>query len=470
MLLKRFYHDGLAQASYLVGCQATGDALVIDANRDVDQYLEAATREGLRITAVTETHIHADYVSGSRELAARSGARLYLSAEGAPEWQYAFARDAGATLVRGGDTFKVGNLLVAVLHTPGHTPEHISFMLTDTAASDRPIGLFSGDFVFVGDVGRPDLLERAAGYTDTMEAGARDLYRSLVRFETLPDYLQVWPAHGAGSACGKALGAVPSTTVGYEKLVNWAFKTRDEDDFVTQVLDGQPDPPAYFAQMKRINKVGPARRPTVLPPRGDLAALRASLAAGTPVVDTRQASDFAASHAPGSVNIPAGGSFLGWAGWLLPYDRPFTLIADETALPMLLKELSLIGLDAVAMWWPPDVLDVWQREVGDLASFHRLASREAGQLLTRNGATILDVRTVEEYGRGHIPHSINIPLGRLPRCLAEVPVDKPVYVTCESGSRSPIAASLLAAAGHAPIIEMFDGYNGWAGAGLPVEK
>ncbi|MCW5882007.1 MAG: MBL fold metallo-hydrolase, partial [Anaerolineae bacterium] len=354
MLLKRFYHDGLAQASYLVGCQATGDALVIDANRDVDQYLEAATREGLRITAVTETHIHADYVSGSRELAARSGARLYLSAEGAPEWQYAFARDAGATLVRGGDTFKVGNLLVAVLHTPGHTPEHISFMLTDTAASDRPIGLFSGDFVFVGDVGRPDLLERAAGYTDTMEAGARDLYRSLVRFETLPDYLQVWPAHGAGSACGKALGAVPSTTVGYEKLVNWAFKTRDEDDFVTQVLDGQPDPPAYFAQMKRINKVGPARRPTVLPPRGDLAALRASLAAGTPVVDTRQASDFAASHAPGSVNIPAGGSFLGWAGWLLPYDRPFTLIADETALPMLLKELSLIGLDAVAMWWPPD--------------------------------------------------------------------------------------------------------------------
>lgn len=470
MLLKRFYHDGLAQASYLVGCQATGDALVIDANRDVEQYLEAAAREGLRITAVTETHIHADYVSGSRELAARSGARLYLSAEGTPDWQYAFAADAGATLLRDGDTFKVGNLSVAAMRTPGHTPEHITFLLTDTAATDRPIGLFTGDFVFVGDVGRPDLLERAAGYADTMEGGARDLYRSLTRFATLPDYLQVWPAHGAGSACGKALGAVPSTTVGYEKLANWALKTRGEDDFVAQVLDGQPDPPTYFAQMKRINKLGPAPRPTTLPPRGSLAALRAALADGTLVVDTRPAADFAAGHAPGSLSIPADGGFLGWAGWLLPYGQGFALIADEVALPALLRELSLIGLDDAALWWPPDVLNDWRREVGDLISFRRLPSQEAGQALARDDATLLDVRTVEEYARGHIPHSLNIPLGRLPRRLAEVPVGKPVYVTCESGSRSPIAASILQAAGRAPVVEMADGFAGWDAAGLPVEK
>lgn len=470
MLLKRLYHDGLAQASYLVGCQATGDALVIDANRDVDQYLTAAAREGLRITAVTETHIHADYVSGSRELAARSGARLYLSAEGTSDWQYGFAQAAGATLVHGGDTFEVGNLRVEVMHTPGHTPEHVAFLLTDTAASDKPIGLFSGDFVFVGDVGRPDLLERAAGYTDTMEAGARDLYRSLLHFAALPDYLQVWPAHGAGSACGKALGAVPSTTVGYEKLVNWALKTRGEDDFVVQVLDGQPDPPVYFAHMKRINKVGPAPRPTALPPRGDLAALQAALAEGTPVVDTRPASDFAAGHVPGSVNIPAGSGFLGWAGWLLPYDSAFTLLADGAALPGLLKELSLIGLDDVAAWWTADVLGDWRREVGELTSFDRLPSQEAGRRLTRNGATILDVRTVEEYGRGHIPHSMNIPLGRLPGRLAEIPAGKPIYVTCESGARSPIAASLLQAAGHTPIVEMAEGFSGWVAAGLPVEK
>ena len=243
MLLERFYDDKLAQASYLVGCAATGEALVIDPHRDVAQYVRAAEAEGLRITHVTETHIHADFVSGSRELAQRTGATLLLSAEGGSDWQYAFAREAGAVLLRDNDVFRVGNIAVRVLHTPGHTPEHLSFMITDTASTDRPMGVFTGDFVFVGDVGRPDLLERAAKMRGTMEVGARALYRSLQAFKRLPDYLQLWPGHGAGSACGKSLGAVPSTTVGYERIANWGFADMTEDRFVEAVLAGQPEPP-----------------------------------------------------------------------------------------------------------------------------------------------------------------------------------------------------------------------------------
>jgi glyoxylase-like metal-dependent hydrolase (beta-lactamase superfamily II) len=227
--LRQLYYDQLAQASYLVGCAATGEALVVDPNRDLDQYFALAEREGFRITAITETHIHADFVSGAHELAQRSGARLYLSAEGAPDWQYAFAQEAGAVLLHDGDTIMVGNLRLDVLHTPGHIPEHLAFLLTDTKGADAPMGLFTGDFVFVGDVGRPDLLERAAGYAGTMEAGARRIYASLQRFQDLPDYLQVWPGHGAGSACGKALSAVPQSTVGYEKRFNWGLQIHDED-------------------------------------------------------------------------------------------------------------------------------------------------------------------------------------------------------------------------------------------------
>ena len=200
MILKRFYDEKLAQTSYLIGCAATGDALIVDPNRDVDQYIRTAEAEGVEITHVTETHIHADFVSGARELAERTGARLYLSDEGDADWKYAFAKDAGARLVRDGDRLMVGNVRLEVVHTPGHTPEHISFVVTDTPAGAGPWGILTGDFVFVGDVGRPDLLEKAAGVKGAMEAGARTLFRSLDRFRALPDHLQVWPGHGAGSA------------------------------------------------------------------------------------------------------------------------------------------------------------------------------------------------------------------------------------------------------------------------------
>src|SRR5690554_1117103 len=236
MHFEHFYDPDLAQGSYLIGCQATGEAIVVDARRDFGVYVEAAERHGLRITDVTETHIHADYLSGSRELAAVTGARLHLSAEGGPDWLYAFPGEP----LRDGDVLRIGNVALTALHTPGHTPEHLSFLVTDGAQADEPGFLLSGDFVFVGDVGRPDLLDEVAGAEDSRFEGASRLFRSLSgRFLSLPDFVQVWPGHGAGSACGKALGAVASTTVGYERRFAWwagYVRDGDEEGFVRELL------------------------------------------------------------------------------------------------------------------------------------------------------------------------------------------------------------------------------------------
>ncbi|EMI52833.1 MBL fold metallo-hydrolase, partial [Rhodopirellula sallentina] len=218
MLLKYFYDQKLAHASYMVGCQRANEAVIVDPGRDIEQYLEMAEREGVRVVAVAETHIHADYVSGARELADRVGAKLYLSDEGPDEWKYLYADQYDHEFVHDGDSFMIGKIRFEVMHTPGHTPESISFVVTDQGGgADEPMGIFTGDFVFVGSIGRPDLLEEAAKIEGTAEPGARDLFRSAERFKAMPDYLQVWPAHGAGSACGKGLGAIPSSTVGYRK-------------------------------------------------------------------------------------------------------------------------------------------------------------------------------------------------------------------------------------------------------------
>src|SRR5690606_37777874 len=252
MFFQHVYDKSLAQASYFIGCQKCGVAMVIDPKRDVDTYLEIAKQNNMQITHVAETHIHADFLSGSRELAALTGAKLYLSNEGGPDWQYQFDHVG----LKDGDEFKVRNLKIEVIHTPGHTPESISYLLTDVPASDKPVMLFTGDFVFVGDIGRPDLLEKAAGMIGPQDAGAKQMFKSLKRFSELPDYIQVWPGHGAGSACGKALGAVPSSTVGYEKIRNWAFQyDSDEKGFAKYLLEDQPEPPKYFAMMKKLNKI-----------------------------------------------------------------------------------------------------------------------------------------------------------------------------------------------------------------------
>lgn len=472
MYFQRFYDTPLAQASYLIGCQATGEAVVIDANRDLAQYVEAAEREHLRITHVTETHIHADFVSGSRELAQATGARLLLSAEGGRDWQYAFATPAGATLVRHGHAFRVGNIRLDVMHTPGHTPEHICFVVTDGAAATEPMGIVSGDFVFVGDVGRPDLLEKAAKVAGTMEAAARTLHGSLARFRALPDFLQVWPGHGAGSACGKALGAVPASTVGYEKRFNWGLAAMTEDEFVRRVLDGQPEPPAYFAQMKRINKDGPAilhgfRRPERLP----ATRLRELLAAGQVVVDTRTAAAFAVAHVPGTINIPLNKSFSMWAGSLLPYDRDLHLIVDDEgrALDEAVRELAMIGLDRVSGAFGHDAIAAWA-DVDATGKIAQASTAELHDVLLPRGVAVIDVRNQSEWDAGHIPGARHIQLGTLDERLNEVPRDGVVVVHCQTGSRSAIAASLLAARGFSSIINLQGGYSAWASAGFPVVR
>ena len=467
MILERFYDEKLAQASYLVGCEATGEALVVDPNRDVEPYVERAARHGLRIAHVTETHIHADFVSGVRELAARTGARVYLSGEGTAEWQYGFTAADGATVVHDGDVFSVGRLRIQAMHTPGHTPEHLCFILTDSVAADLPMGVFTGDFVFVGDVGRPDLLERAARIAGTMEAGAKQLYASLQHFAGLADYLQVWPGHGAGSACGKALGAVPQTTVGYEKMFNWAFRGLSEERFVQEVLTGQPTPPRYFADMKRINREGPRvlgglPDPAQLPPT----SLAEALAAGAFVVDTRAAGEFARAHVPGCINIPLNRAFTTWAGWLIPYDRDFYLIAPHAGAGVreAARDLALIGLDRIAGFFESAAIEAWH---GSLGTIGGIAPEE---LERRDDVAVVDVRTPEEWRAGHLPGVPNIPLGELEARLDEIPRDRPVVLHCQGGGRAAIAASVLAARGFDTVLNLESGYVGWRSRDLPVES
>ena len=252
MLIERIYDEDLAQASYMIGCQANGTAVVVDGRRDINVYLELAKKNGMEIIAVTETHIHADYLSGTRELAAATGAKIYVSGEGGPDWQYEFDGER----LHDGDKITIGNISIQALHTPGHTPEHLSFLVTDGAFSDQPGYLLSGDFVFSGDLGRPDLLDEAAGGIDTRFEGAKQLFVSLRdKFLTLPDYVQVHPAHGAGSACGKALGAIPSSTVGYERLYSWwgpYLAANDEAGFI----DRTPRRPARRARLLRADEAG----------------------------------------------------------------------------------------------------------------------------------------------------------------------------------------------------------------------
>jgi hydroxyacylglutathione hydrolase len=460
MILKRFYDEKLAQASYLIGCAKTGEAAVIDAFRDINVYLAAAQAEGLRITAVTETHIHADYVSGSRELGHVTGATLYLSDEGPADWKYAFAHEPNVKLVRHGDQIRIGNVRLDVYATPGHTPEHITFVLTDEPASPEPQAAFTGDFIFVGDVGRPDLLERAAGFEGTMEAGAKVLFGSLQKFlRDMPDHLMLWPAHGSGSACGKSLGGVPVSTLGYERQTNWGLKFSDPNAFAEAVLAGQPEPPFYFKEMKRINKVGPAlldgfRMPARL--GGNLIMDR--LNAGFMVVDLRSADAYAAEHIPGTLNLPMGKGFTNWAGWFLPYNAPVYLLAEtEAQVEQAVRDLQKIGLDDVAGWFGPDALraGIARADIPQMDLAETLTEMEAGRL------TLIDVRGANEFAEGHIPGAIHIPLGHLPRRLGDIPTDRPVAVVCESGGRSPMAASVLRRLGVSQVANVPAGTAGY---------
>ena len=458
MLIERIYDEDLAQASYLIGCQAKGEAVVVDGRRDIAVYQELAEKNGMKIVAVTETHIHADYLSGTRELAAATGATIYVSGEGGPDWQYEFDGER----LYDGDRIALGNITIQALHTPGHTPEHLSFLVTDGAFSDQPGYLLSGDFVFSGDLGRPDLLDEAAGGVDTRFEGARQLFASLRdKFLTLPDYVQVHPAHGAGSACGKALGAIPSTTVGYERLYAWwgpYLAANDEQGFVDELLDGQPDAHAYFGRMKRENRIGPA----VLGERAPLQELDiAAVAAGSGCGQGNL------HRHPLQHRGPRGHRHR------LP-EHPRRQVSGQ------LRRLGRATRKPTrTRWfcWPPGRSRpkrcgiTWSASASTTSPATSPASKacptstprliQPADLADFDAAMVLDVRNRTEHLAGHIPGSHQLSGGRVMWHLDELPAGGTIVTYCQSGIRNSVAASALRRAGY-DIVELDGSYAAWA--------
>ena len=467
MLLKYFYDKALAHASYLVGCQKTGEALIIDPAREIGDYLDIATKEGMRIIGAAETHIHADYVSGARELAERVNAKLFVSDEGPADWKYAYVQQYDHQLLKEGDEFSVGNIQLQVIHTPGHTPESISFLLTDSGGgADKPMGLFTGDFVFVGSTGRPDLLEKAAGIKGSADAGAHDLYRSLQRFQALPDYLQIWPSHGAGSACGKGLGAVPSSTIGYEKMFNEALQFKTEADFVEYIQRDQPEAPKYFAIMKRVNKQGPVIiGDSPLPERQPIDTLLATIETHQ-VIDISAFKNFACRHVPGTLNVPP--KYLAsQAGWFIDYERPLYLIASQQDLPLANRILREIGVDTVVGYF--DTNEVYQSDLAT-ESYEVKAVEQLQTAILQGDVQLFDVRRKSEWEDGHIPQATYSFLGQLLEQVNQFNNATPIVLQCRTGERSSIAASILQMSGHKNVVNLSGGIEAWKRAGHPVEK
>lgn len=456
MHFERIYDNDLAQASYFIGCQATGEAIVIDPRRDITEYLDLAATHDLRIAVVTETHIHADYLSGTRELAQATGAQIAVSGEGGEDWQYGFE----ARRLHDRDRIELGNLTIQARHTPGHTPEHLAFLVTDGAFSDEPGYLISGDFVFVGDLGRPDLLDAAAGGVDTRFGGARALFASLRDvFLELPDHVQVHPGHGAGSACGKALGSIPSTTVGYERRFAWWSKylaANDEQGFVDELLAGQPDAHAYFARMKRQNKQGPA----ILGPIAPIAELeqqevvRRAASGEAVIVDTRCLAD-AQQTVAGALRIPGPDKAATYGAWAFDPeldDSALILFApDGTSAQRVRDHLLRVGIDNV---------------IGYTSSLEGLPITAPQRIRPEDldgfpSALVLDVRNKTEHSAGRIPDSTQISAGRVLWHLDELPERGTIVTYCQSGVRSAVAASALRRAGY-DVVELEGSYAGWS--------
>ncbi|TWT41664.1 putative metallo-hydrolase [Phycisphaerae bacterium RAS1] len=469
MFMRMIYDDKLAQAAYLIGCQKSGEAIVIDPQRDVDRYIRLARENGLRITAVAETHIHADFVSGARELAEQVGAKVYVSDEGGPDWksQWLDHKLGGGTyphqLLHDADAFAIGKIEFTVLHTPGHTPEHIAFLVTDRGAgAGEPVALATGDFVFVGDLGRPDLLETAAGAVGAMEPAARQLFRTVKKLERIADFVQVWPAHGAGSACGKALGAVPTSTVGYERRFNPAIRAASsEQTFVDFILSGQPEPPLYFANMKRVNKLGPR----VLgglpqPPRLGAAELSRLDGRRVAIVDTRAWDPFRAGHIPGALSFPLTKSFNTDAGSMIREDEDIYLIIEPARVEEAVRDLVRIGLDHIRGWYPADEMTALSSADVTLETLREIDAAAARELVEQQRVSVLDVRRATEFAEGRIPGATNIAHTRLAARLKELPEGRPLLVHCRSGVRSARSCALLRRAGL-EVLNLKGGFLAW---------
>lgn len=453
MLIKQIYDASLSQYAYLIGCQRSGEALLVDPQRDIDRYQSIASENNLKITSVAETHIHADFLSGVREfLHSDSSLKAYLSDEGDADWKYEWAKTySNVELLTDGDEIQIGKIVLKALHTPGHTPEHLSFLVTDRGGgANEPMAILTGDFVFVGDVGRPDLLESAVGQVGSQEGAARILYQSILHFTELPEYIQILPGHGAGSACGKALGAIPSSTVGYEKRFNSAVKTaleEGEDAFVTHILAGQPEPPVFFARMKHENKEGVSVLNT-LPRPVKLSAKQFIHQGGRPesvILDSsRGRRDFMDNHLRGALLTPTGGAYSIAAGsYVEPKEQIYLLLEHESDLQEAIRSLIRIGLDEIVGYLTWAELMNSEYLAASLVATPR-AEISSIDLLRREcpEVQVLDVRSAGEYGEGHVDGAQQIAYTRLASQIHSLS-STPYLVHCGSGSRASLAVPYL---------------------------
>ena len=462
-----FFHQrfvpGLAIYSYIVGDERTKEAVVIDPTRDVDAFLDIAEREGLHIRHVLETHVHADFVSGSREMKDRLGddVTIHASGMGGEDWTPPYADH----IVQHGDEVVIGSTRLKAIHTPGHTLEHISWVLFDDARSaDTPWLIFTGDFVFVGDVGRPDLLGEEA-----RKELAHQLYQSVFgKLSPLPDFTEIFPGHGAGSLCGKAIGSRSASTLGYERRFNAAFVEKPEEEWIGDLMDQMPLSPPYFARMKRINREGPAVIGPKLPGQRRWSAreVHEQACENCLIVDVRSKEAFAAAHIPAAINIPFGPLLPTWAGWVLPYDRPTLIVVDDPAqMPEVTTHLLRVGFDHIQGYLEGG-MDAWQTSGYEMRT---LTTLPVQLLADRTGdVTVLDVRTEKEWNAGHIDGAIHLHGGTLQENFALVPRDKPVVVICGSGYRASIAASFLQREGYDDVSHVLGGMSAWTAAGLPI--
>jgi hydroxyacylglutathione hydrolase len=467
MILEQIADPRLAQYAYLIGCQETGQAIVIDPQRDIERYLEVARERELTLVAAAETHIHADYLSGLRQFAHRTGNIVYASGERRGQWGYDWLEKSPYhhRLLRNGDSIRIGQVRLDVLHTPGHTPEHISYLLTDLARdSDHPLAFISGDFVFVGDVGRPDLLGLVAGWDGTAEESARELFESLQMFTSLSPSLMLLPGHGAGSACGKSLGAVPISTVGYELQTNLSLRMAAEaDGFIDFILTGQPEPPPYFVRMKEENRKGPAildAMPEPQPiPAADIHRLVRDRECA--FVDTRKWEEYQAGHLPGSLFAPLEKQFTTIVGSYIGADEPICLIAEPDRITEAVTDCIRIGLDRFELFVTPGQLRQYAESGAPMATTEQIEMARLPHRLSAGHAVALDVRRaaeIEETGR--IDGSYNIAHTHLTLRHRELPQGHDILVFCNSGNRSRFACGILEKLGYRAIL-VDGGIDAW---------
>ena len=460
MRLQQYRIEGLGHLSTLIVDDATGAAAVVDPRRDVDVYLEAARRDDLRIEQVIETHLHNDYVSGGRELAALTGATHVIGA--GAELRYA------ARGVRGGDAIEIGGLRLTVLDTPGHTPESVSYALADTTRADEPLLMLTGGSLLVGAVGRTDLLgaEHAPAYSAAMYHSLHDVI--------LPheDSVAVYPTHGAGSLCSTGIGSTSWSTIGYERRHDPLLAPMDVDAFARALLRGQPAFPRYFARMRPINQAGPRLLDGVIPPVPpvSLAAVDGILADGGLIVDARRPDRHADGHIPGSLSIPVGGSFGTWLGWVTDHDRPLVLVVDDPAdLDGLQRQAYRIGHESIVGALDGGI-EAWRAAGRPIERTPAITSTDLAARLRADPADrpfVIDVRQADEYVAGHVAGAVHIGAGALADRLDELPHDRPIAVMCASGYRASVGASILRSAGFGRVDWVADGFDGWAEAGLP---